>query len=96
MRNVSGTARPAVWALVGWYEAERSRALLDRESEGALVGLLGRLAFVTPHEGAWERNWLALGSQARRAAVARITPQGEDDHDPASSADLVSPAAQTV
>jgi hypothetical protein len=73
--------RPADWAPAGLYEAESSRAVLDRESEGALVGLLGRLAFVTPHEGAWEQNWLALRSQARSVAVARITPQAEIAHD---------------
>lgn len=57
--------RPADWVDANVYESERARAVLDLEVEKALVGLLRRVAFVTPRHGQWERNWLALQSQAR-------------------------------
>jgi len=57
--------RPADWVDANVYESERSQAVLDLKVEGALVGLLSRVASVTPRHGQWERNWLALQSQAR-------------------------------
>ena len=50
------------------YEGERSAAVLDRELERSLAGLLGRLAFTTPRKGQWERNWQALHGQAQIAS----------------------------
>jgi hypothetical protein len=57
--------RPVDWVDANVYESERARAVLNLEVEKALVGLLSRVAFVTPRHGQWERNWLALQSQAR-------------------------------
>ena len=62
-----------IWRLVDWvegalYEGERSAAVLDRELERSLAGLLGRLAFTTPRKGQWERNWQALHGQAQIAS----------------------------
>jgi hypothetical protein len=76
--------RPADWVDANLYESERSRAVLDIEVDRALVGLLGRLAFATPREGAWERNWRALQSQARRVPVIGINPRCEQDCDTSS------------
>jgi hypothetical protein len=70
--------RPADWVDASFYESECSRAVLDREVEHSLVGLLGRLAFATPHDGAWERNWRALRSQARLACQSAGSRRGAD------------------
>ena len=35
-----------------------------------MVRLLRRVAFVTPHDDQWERNWLILRSEAREALGA--------------------------
>jgi len=58
--------RPAEWVNVTVYEAERSRAESDRGLERSLLGVVGRIAYSTPRDGEWERNWLALRSQARQ------------------------------
>ncbi len=57
--------RPAEWVNVGVYLNQRSRAESDRKLERSLLGILGRLAFTTPREKEWERNWRALRSQAQ-------------------------------
>jgi hypothetical protein len=59
--------RPAQWVDAATYEADRSRALADRQAERSLTGLLRTLAFTTPRTGHWERNWRALQSRARQA-----------------------------
>ncbi len=58
---------PADWVDATSYEAERSRATVERVVEQSLAGLLRRFAFVTPREGQWERSWRAFQSQARLA-----------------------------
>lgn len=58
--------RPAQWVDAACYEAERTRALADRQAERSLARLLRTLAFTTPRTGQWERNWHALQSQARQ------------------------------
>jgi len=58
---------PAAWVDADSYEFERSQAVLDREVEQSLAGLLRRFAFATPHDGQWERSWRAFQSQARLA-----------------------------
>ena len=58
---------PAAWVDADSYESERSRAVVDREVEQSLAGLLRRLAFATPRDGRWERSWRAFRSQARLA-----------------------------
>ena len=59
--------RPADWVNRTVYEAERSRAAAERDAERALVRLLRRVAFVTPHDDQWERNWRALHARAQEA-----------------------------
>ncbi len=59
--------RPAQWVNAASYEAERCRALADRQAERSLTALLRMLAFTTPRTGQWERNWRALQSRARHA-----------------------------
>jgi hypothetical protein len=63
--------RPAQWVDAAAYQAERSRALADREAERSLAGLLHKVAFVTPRAGQWERSWRALQAQARRILAAK-------------------------
>jgi hypothetical protein len=58
--------RPADWVQAAVYGSERARALDERQLEHALIGLLDRVAFVTPNRGEAERNWRALSSQARQ------------------------------
>jgi len=55
---------PAAWVDADWYEFERSQAVVDREVEQSLAGLLRRFAFATPRDGQWERSWRAFQSQA--------------------------------
>jgi len=57
--------RPVDWVELGTFESERVQALRNIEFERALFSLLTRFARVTPHEGEWERNWLAFQAQAR-------------------------------
>ncbi len=61
-----------IWRRFEWVRA----AELDRRQprvedaiklERRVHGLLGRIAFATPREGAWERSWRALSSQARES-----------------------------
>ena len=61
--------RPAEWVNRTGYEAARSRAAGERDVERAMVGVLRRVAFVTPREGHWERNWRALHADARKALL---------------------------
>ena len=70
--------RPADWVNRTVYEAARSRAAGERDVERALIGLLRRVASVTPREGQWERNWRALAADARKAlrASASLAAQG--------------------
>ena len=62
---------PADWVDAARYESERSRAVVDREVEQSLAGLLRRFAFATPRAGQWERSWRAFKSQARLALRSR-------------------------
>ena len=62
--------RPADWVNRTGYEAARSRAAGERDVERAMVRVLRRVAFVTPREGHWERNWRALHADAREALRA--------------------------
>jgi len=62
--------RPFEWVNSRLYEVERSRAEFDRERETSLLELLRRIAFVTPRNGEWERNWRALQSQAQLTRAA--------------------------
>jgi hypothetical protein len=71
--------RPTDWVDANVYESERSQTVLDLEVEKALVGLLGRVAFVTPYHGQWERNWLALQSQARLLSRSGRSRHDADD-----------------
>ena len=71
--------RPADWVDANVYESERSQAVLDLAVEHALAGLLRRAAFVTPHHGQWERNWLALQSQARLLSQSRRSRRDRSD-----------------
>ena len=57
--------RPVQWVDAASYEAERSRALADRDAEQRLVGLLRTLASITPRTGQWEQNWRALQRRAQ-------------------------------
>jgi hypothetical protein len=66
--------RPADWVDAILFESARSRGILELEAERALVGLLGRLGFVTPRDGQWERNWHALQSEARLLSRAGHSP----------------------
>lgn len=59
--------RPAQWVDAAFYEAERSRALADRDAEQRLAGLLRTLASLTPRAGQWEQNWHALQARAQEA-----------------------------
>jgi hypothetical protein len=59
--------RAAQWVDAAAYEAERSRALGDRQAERSLAGLLRTLAFTTPRSGQWERSWRALQARAKQA-----------------------------
>jgi hypothetical protein len=59
-----------IWSPTEWVDARAFRAkaaesLREIEYERAVVGLLTRLAFVTPRDGHLERNWQALRAQAR-------------------------------
>jgi hypothetical protein len=65
--------RPADWVNRTVYEAERSRGAAERDAEGPLVRLLRRVAFVTPRNDQWERNWRALRTEAREALHARVS-----------------------
>ncbi len=75
--------RPAVWVDAACHESARSAAAADHEVERSLAGLLGRLAFATPHAGHWEQGLRALQLQARHALdslstdAAGITRRGE-------------------
>lgn len=62
--------RAAQWVDTATYEAERSRALVGRQAERSLAGLLRALAFTTPRPGQWERNWRALQARAQQALTA--------------------------
>jgi hypothetical protein len=64
--------RPAEWVNRSVYESERSGAATER----ALIRLLRRVAFVTPRDGQWERNWLIVHSQARDALRACASEAG--------------------
>ena len=64
---------PADWVDAASYDAERSRAAVDREVEKSLAGLLRRFAFATPRDGQWERSWRAFQLQAR-LALAQADP----------------------
>ena len=71
--------RAAQWVDAAAYEAERSRALGDRQAERSLAGLLRTLALTTPRPGQWERCWRALQVQAQQAltgAYADPPPRG--------------------
>ena len=70
--------RPSYWVNRTRYDAARSRAAGERDVERGLVRLLRRVAFVTPREGHWERNWRALHADAREAlrASASLAPPG--------------------
>ena len=59
--------RAAQWVDAAAYEAERSRALGDRQAERSLAGLLRTLAFTTPRSGQWERSWRGLQARAQQA-----------------------------
>ena len=59
--------RAAQWVDAATYEADRSRALGDRQAERSLAGLLRTLAFTTPRSGQWERSWRALQARAQQA-----------------------------
>jgi hypothetical protein len=59
-----------VWRSVEWvnrirYLEERTGALLERDTEQHLRGLVRRVASVTPRAGQWEPSWRALAAQAR-------------------------------
>jgi len=62
--------RPADWVNRTGYEAARSLAAGERDVERAMVGVLRRVACVTPREGHWESNWRALHADAREARRA--------------------------
>jgi hypothetical protein len=79
--------RPADWVDANVYESERSQAVHGLEVEKALVGLLSRVAFVTPRHGQWERNWLAVQAQARL-----LSRSGCSRHDPTDGAIGQAPA----
>jgi hypothetical protein len=68
--------RPADWVNRTVYEAERSGAATERDAERALVRLLRRIGAVTPLDDQWERNWLALHSEAQEALRASATEAG--------------------
>ena len=70
---------PADWVDAASYEAERSRAAVDREAEQSLAGLLRRFAFATPRDGQWERSWRALQSQARLVLRSRESRRIADE-----------------
>ncbi|HUO71465.1 MAG TPA: hypothetical protein VMU39_11850 [Solirubrobacteraceae bacterium] len=57
--------RPVDWVELSAFESERAQALKEIEVERKLFALLTRFAGVKPHEGEWERNWLAFQAQAR-------------------------------
>jgi hypothetical protein len=57
---------PADWVDAASYESERLRAVVDREVERSLAGLLRRFVLATPRDGQWERSWRAFQSQAQR------------------------------
>jgi hypothetical protein len=60
--------RPIEWVPAARYEQETAIALAERERERILRALLRDLAFVTPREGQWQRNWSALAARARDAS----------------------------
>lgn len=61
--------RPVELVHVGEYEAAIARA-------AALEDVVRRIALTHPHKGEWERTWMALQAQAKRAleAVPREEP----------------------
>lgn len=60
--------RPVEWVTAARYEREQALTLAERDRERILRTLLRDLAFVTPREGQWKRNWSALA--ARTQAVS--------------------------
>ena len=59
-----------VWRSVEWvngirYLEQRAGALVERDTEQSLRGLVRRVAFVTPRAGQWERGWRALEPRAQ-------------------------------
>lgn len=59
-----------VWRSVEWvngvrYLEQRAGALVERNTEQRLRGLVRRVAFVTPRAGHWERGWRAFEAQAQ-------------------------------
>ena len=70
---------PADWVDAASYESERSRAVVDREVEQSLAGLLRRFAFATPRDGQWERSWRALQSQAQLVLRSRESRRVADE-----------------
>ena len=74
---------PADWVDAACYDAERSRAALDREAERSLAGLLRRFAFTTPRDGQWERSWRAFQSQAH-LRVQAVTSGRSPESSPSS------------
>jgi hypothetical protein len=65
-----------VWRSVEWvnrirYLEERAGALVERDTEQHLRGLVRRVASVTPRAGQWERGWRALEAQAGETFRAR-------------------------
>jgi hypothetical protein len=68
-----------VWRRVEWvnvtsYLEQRAAAHAAGDTERRLRVLVGRIAFVTPRAGHWERGWRALEAQAQEVFHA-----GEDD-----------------
>jgi hypothetical protein len=64
-----------VWRSVEWvngiqYLEQRTGALVERDTEQRLRGLVRLVAAVTPRAGQWERGWGALGAQARASFPA--------------------------
>jgi hypothetical protein len=66
--NCIGVCQDRKVELVGaWDYAEVAVALEEAtERITALESLLGRLAHITPREGAWKDSYLALQAQARK------------------------------
>ncbi len=66
--NCIGVCEDRKVELVGaWDYAEVAVALEDaNERIAALESLLGKLAHITPREGAWKDSYLALQAQARK------------------------------
>jgi hypothetical protein len=47
------------------YLEQRVGALVERDTERRLRGLVRRVASVTPRAGQWERGWRALEAQTQ-------------------------------